>query len=136
MKTQMIKLIVGICFLVCSCVTTPPPPPLAVEPSSPESGLTIKQVLGAVQPKQKQAQECFETALKSYRSLQGKLYYELEITPTGDLRESAIIRDDMSMKVPPFEHCLSEVFRSIKFPAPKGGATVKVSYLSLNFKPK
>lgn len=130
--------IAWITFLILSsCVVSKPPaPPFSVTPSTDVLGLTKKEVAQSLRPQLKAVQDCYEKALASYRSLEGRLFLEIKISSTGGVQESTIIRDEMSMKAPEFDKCLNFAVSAIKFPAPRGGVSVSVQYYPLIFKPK
>jgi TonB family protein len=69
---------------------------------------------------------CYEKQLNSNPNLSGKVAVYFTIAPTGDVA-SASIRET-SMNDENVESCVVKVMRSLKFPKPRGGGIVVVTY--------
>lgn len=69
---------------------------------------------------------CYEKQLNANPNLSGKIAVYFTIAPTGSVA-SAKIRES-SMKNRNVESCVTKVMRSLKFPQPRGGGIVVVTY--------
>lgn len=69
---------------------------------------------------------CYEKELQADPNLAGKAAVYFTIAPNGAVAEAGLRESSLdNQKV---ESCLSQVMRSLKFPAPKGGGVVIVTY--------
>jgi len=69
---------------------------------------------------------CYEKQLSSNPNLGGKVSVYFTIAPTGSVAK-AMVRET-SMNNATVEGCVNKVMRSLKFPKPKGGGIVVVTY--------
>ena len=68
---------------------------------------------------------CYERALTSNAGLEGKLTTLFVIGGGGEVESTSIVQSTVSNDV---DACVTRVLKSLKFPAPKGGGTVSVTY--------
>lgn len=69
---------------------------------------------------------CYEVALKTNPKLAGKVSVHFKIGPTGEVAEASIRSD--TMRELSVAACLVKVMRSLKFPQPRNGGVVVVTY--------
>jgi hypothetical protein len=73
-----------------------------------------------------QVRRCYEDQLKKTPSLEGMVTVNFEISGSGMLNYSKVIKSSLgSAKV---ERCITQKMMGWKFPRPKGGTTVNVNY--------
>lgn len=68
---------------------------------------------------------CYERALTSSPDLEGKLTVLFQIAATGDVASVSKVQSTLTNDV---DGCVQRVLQSLKFPTPKGGGTVSVTY--------
>jgi len=68
---------------------------------------------------------CYERALTADADLEGKLTTMFIIGGAGDVQSANVVQSTLSGEV---DGCVNRVLKSLKFPAPKGGGTVNVTY--------
>ncbi len=99
--------------------------PLASE-AFVEGGLERDQILAVLQRARGQATYCYEKGLQTDPGLRGRIELAFIIGGRGRVTSSRIGHSSMgSSKV---ERCLQNVVRGLKFPQPKGGVDVSVSF--------
>lgn len=69
---------------------------------------------------------CYEKQLNANPNLQGKIAVYFTIAPTGDVADASV--RETSMNEENVESCVVKVMRSLKFPKPRGGGIVVVTY--------
>ena len=91
------------------------------------SGSLDKTVIQRVMRQKRQAiRYCYEKSLKIDPTMSGKIVVSFVITPEGTVSEASIKSN--TLKNEDIKACLLKVIRSMKFPAPKGGGIVKITY--------
>jgi hypothetical protein len=118
----------------------PPPPPPEEEPSAPPpeasapvatkatgpspcagtcGGASSPELESSLRGRAGQARGCYNRALSSDASLEGKLSVAVRIGPQGTVCSVAIQSDTLGS--PQVASCVEQKFRSGKYPAPSGG---------------
>jgi pSer/pThr/pTyr-binding forkhead associated (FHA) protein len=69
---------------------------------------------------------CYEKQLNANPNLAGKISVYFTIAPTGDVAQASV--RETSMNEENVESCVVKVMRSLKFPKPRGGGIVVVTY--------
>lgn len=69
---------------------------------------------------------CYEKQLSSNPNLSGKISIYFTIAPTGTVPKASVRETSMNSKA--VEDCTVQVMKSLKFPEPKGGGVVVVTY--------
>lgn len=69
---------------------------------------------------------CYEKQLSSNPNLAGKISVYFTIAPTGAVAQTQV--RESSMNNATVENCVQGIMKSLKFPAPKGGGIVVVTY--------
>lgn len=90
------------------------------------SGLDRDQIAEVIQRNSGQVRFCYEQALQSDPSLNGRIAVDFTIGGNGLVKAAGIENTTMNSKS--VEDCIVLRLRSWKFPLPKGGVDVKVSY--------
>jgi len=72
---------------------------------------------------------CYEKSLLAKPALEGTVQVQFFIAPSGSVATAAATGVD-----PEVSDCVAGVFKSIEFPAPKGGGGVQVNY-PITFRP-
>jgi hypothetical protein len=91
-----------------------------------EGGLDRSVVAATIAKYLSQVRACYETGLKHNPGLGGQVTMAFEIGGQGDLNYSHVQRSNLDDKE--VEQCISQRMMSWKFPKPRGGVNVKVSY--------
>lgn len=73
----------------------------------------------ALRAKGGQARGCYNRALRQDATLTGKMTLSVRIGPTGNVCSASVIED--SLNDPAVATCVTQMFRSGKFPPPQGG---------------
>ena len=90
-------------------------------------GLLDKSLVDAViRRNMSQIRYCYQRELTKNRSLRGKIIVQFTIAPDGSVSKTGI--KSSSMGSPNVENCIAGRFKRFKFPEPKGGDVVVVSY--------
>ncbi len=129
----------------------PPPPPEEVvdagsEPEAPKKAQHAAgpvgcagpcsgdsaAVQGALAGRARQAQGCYERALRQNAMLEGQIRVSVRIAPSGAVCSANIIADQLGD--PSVGGCILQRFRASSFPAPKGGCMD--AQVPINFKAK
>ena len=91
------------------------------------TGALDKAIIRRVINKNRQAiKYCYDKELQKKKDLHGKIVVTFVISPTGRVVKSSVKQSTMKNKS--VEDCIAERVRRFKFPAPKGGGIVEVSY--------
>lgn len=110
-------------------VNTPGPNPCDVKTCKGAAGSDLES---ALQFRAKQAHRCYDNALASDNTLQGKVTISVKIGGNGGVCGVNVVSNELSNAS--VAQCVANSFRSASgFPAPKGGC-VEVN-LPINFKP-
>jgi hypothetical protein len=96
------------------------------EETSVEGGLDREAIAEVIRKNLGQIRYCYERQLSSNRDLYGKIMVKWTIDASGSVVEPRI--DTTTMKSAMVEGCVVRRVASWKFPQPKGGTLVKVSY--------
>ena len=91
-----------------------------------EGGLDRDVIADVIKRNLGQIRYCYERQLSSNPDLYGKVMVKFTIGATGEVGEPKI--DGSTMKSALVEGCILRRLASFKFPMPKGGTNVKVSY--------
>ena len=91
------------------------------------TGALDKQIIRRVINKNRQAiKYCYDKELQKKKDLEGKIVVKFVIAPNGSVVSSSIRESTMGNAA--VEDCIAERVKRFKFPAPKGGGIVEVSY--------
>jgi pSer/pThr/pTyr-binding forkhead associated (FHA) protein/outer membrane biosynthesis protein TonB len=93
---------------------------------SKSDGLTQKEVMDVVKKYAGQIQQCYERALLSEPSLSGRIEYEWNITPKGDVTTARVKRTDVQNS-DALNECVLNLFKAMKFPTAKNGESTTPS---------
>ena len=101
---------------------------LAQKPDAgqPAGTLTKEEVQKVVNRHQNEVKSCFEQALRLKPNLEGKVAVMFNISAAGDVTEAMI--DSDTLQDANTTACMLTVVRTWKFPEPKGGGPVTVTY--------
>lgn len=98
--------------------------------SGPCDGIANAQLQSALGAKGGQARGCYERALRNNPTLEGRLMIAARLGPQGQVCSANVTSN--SLGDPGVASCITQMFRSGKFPAPSGGSCVDVQ-VPLNF---
>ncbi len=90
------------------------------------------EVQGALGARARQAQGCYERALRQNAMLEGQIRVSVRIAPGGAVCSANIVSDQLGD--PSVGGCILQRFRASSFPAPKGGCMD--AQVPINFKAK
>ncbi len=91
------------------------------------TGALDKAIIRRVINKNRQAiKYCYDKELQKKKDLHGKIVVTFVISPTGRVVKSSVKQSTMKNKA--VENCIASRVKRFKFPAPKGGGIVEVSY--------
>ena len=94
-----------------------------------EGGLTREEIQRVISRVQSQIKYCYEKELTKDPNLEGKLVASWTISGTGDVVASSAAQNTFSGgSAQPVEQCVMRIIQRLKFPNPKGGGQVFVSY--------
>jgi hypothetical protein len=91
-----------------------------------EGGLDRSVVQATIAKYLSQVRACYETGLKKNPGLGGQVTMNFEINGAGDLNFAKVQKT--SLDNAEVENCISQKMMTWKFPKPRGGVAVKVSY--------
>ncbi|MGE4130374.1 MAG: AgmX/PglI C-terminal domain-containing protein [Bdellovibrionales bacterium] len=91
-----------------------------------DQGLDRSQIQATIMRYLSQVRACYEEGLKRDQSLIGQVTMNFEINGTGNLNFARVGRSSLNDR--PVESCISMKMMNWKFPEPRGGVNVKVSY--------
>ncbi len=91
-----------------------------------EGGLDRSVVQATIAKYLSQVRACYETGLQRNPGLGGQVTMAFEISGSGDLNFAKVQKT--SLDDGPVEQCISQRMMGWKFPKPRGGVAVKVSY--------
>ena len=129
----------------------PPPPPSVAEPDAgppsgsqrrvhdlpdpcktPCNGRENASLIAALRGKGGQARSCYERALRTNSTLQGRMTLRVTVGATGEVCSAAVGTDGLGD--PGVTNCVLGQFRAASFPPPQGGCVN--TEVPLNFVPK
>lgn len=99
--------------------------PLASE-AKVDEGLDRSQIQATIMRYLSQVRACYEEGLKRNQALIGQVTMNFEVNGTGLLNFARVQRSSLNDR--PVEDCISQKMMTWKFPEPRGGVNVKVSY--------
>lgn len=91
-----------------------------------DEGLDKSQIQATIMRYLSQVRACYEDGLKRNQALIGQVTMNFEINGGGNLNFSRVQRSSLNDR--PVEDCISTKMMNWKFPQPRGGVNVKVSY--------
>lgn len=91
-----------------------------------EGGLDREVIAEVIKRNLGQIRYCYERQLSANRDLYGKISVKFDIVASGEVAQPRI--DSTNIKSAMMEGCILRRIAGWKFPLPKGGTTVKVSY--------
>jgi len=91
-----------------------------------DEGLDRSQIQATIMRYLSQVRACYEEGLKRNQALIGQVTMNFEINGGGNLNYSRVGRSSLGDR--PVEECISTKMMNWKFPQPRGGVNVKVSY--------
>lgn len=91
-----------------------------------DEGLDRSQIQATIMRYLSQVRACYEEGLKRNQALIGQVTMHFEINGAGNLNYSRVGRSSLGDR--PVEECISQKMMNWKFPQPRGGVNVKVSY--------
>lgn len=91
-----------------------------------EGSLSREEIEAVIRANLAKIKACYERFLQAKRNLAGRVQTKFVIAPDGTVSSSDIQRSDLSHG--PTENCIAKEITRWKFPHPRGGGEVKVSY--------
>ena len=91
-----------------------------------KGGEARSQIQATIMRYLSQVRACYEEGLKRNQALIGQVTMNFEVNSTGALNFSRVQRSSLNDR--PVEDCISAKMLNWKFPQPRGGVNVKVSY--------
>ena len=79
-----------------------------------------------IQSKMNQIRWCYQQEVQRNPNVAGQVVYKWVITPTGKVIGVKVASS--SLKSPAVEKCIASRIATWRFPSPRGGGTVKVTY--------
>jgi hypothetical protein len=94
-----------------------------------EGGLSREEIQRVISRVMSQIKYCYEKELNKDPNLEGKLVASWVIAGTGDVASSQMAQNTFSgASAQPVEQCVLRIIARLKFPQPKGGGQVFVTY--------
>lgn len=94
-----------------------------------EGGLSREEIQRVISRVMSQIKYCYEKELNKDPNLEGKLVMFWLISGSGDVQTTSASQNTFSgASGPPIEQCVQRIIQRLKFPAPKGGGVVNVTY--------
>lgn len=91
-----------------------------------DEGLDRSQIQATIMRYLSQVRACYEEGLKRNQALIGQVTMNFEVNGVGNLNFARVQRSSLNDR--PVEDCISTKMMNWKFPQPRGGVNVKVSY--------
>ncbi len=91
-----------------------------------DSGLDRSQIQATIMRYLSQVRACYEEGLKRNQALIGQVTMNFEVNGGGNINFARVQRSSLNDR--PVEECISQKMMNWKFPQPRGGVNVKVSY--------
>jgi hypothetical protein len=94
-----------------------------------EGGLSREEIQRVISRVMSQIKYCYEKELNKDPNLEGKLVMFWLISGSGDVQTASASQNTFSgASGPPIEQCVQRIIQRLKFPTPKGGGVVNVTY--------
>ncbi len=94
-----------------------------------EGGLSREEIQRVISRVMSQIKYCYEKELNKDPNLEGKLVMFWLISGSGDVTTASASQNTFSgAAAPPIEQCVTRIIQRLKFPTPKGGGVVNVTY--------
>jgi len=94
-----------------------------------EGGLSREEIQRVISRVMSQIKYCYEKELNKDPNLEGKLVMFWLISGSGDVQTASASQNTFSgASGPPIEQCVQRIIQRLKFPSPKGGGVVNVTY--------
>jgi hypothetical protein len=94
-----------------------------------EGGLTREEIQRVISRVMSQIKYCYEKELNKDPNLEGKLVASWVITGSGDVTSAQMAQNTFAgASAQPVEQCVVRIIQRLKFPQPKGGGQVFVTY--------
>jgi hypothetical protein len=94
-----------------------------------EGGLSREEIQRVISRVMSQIKYCYEKELNKDPNLEGKLVMFWLISGSGDVQTASASQNTFSgPSGPPIEQCVQRIIQRLKFPTPKGGGVVNVTY--------
>ncbi len=94
--------------------------------ASVDEGLTKDEVAKVIHAHLSEIRYCYESAILKDSTLAGKVSIDFKVGGKGDVNSSLV--SGTTVKDPQVGNCLANKLKAWKFPQPRGGVTVAVSY--------
>jgi TonB family protein len=91
-----------------------------------EGNLSREEIEAVIRANLAKIKACYERRLQAKRGLQGRVTSKFIITPDGRVSTASISQSDLADG--PTENCIASEIKRWKFPLPRGGGQVSVSY--------
>ncbi len=91
-----------------------------------KGSLTQEEIARVIRQNLSRFKYCYEKELNANPNLAGKIAINFTIAPTGDVPQARVSESQMGNST--VEDCTTRVMKSLKFPKPKGGGIVVVTY--------
>jgi formylglycine-generating enzyme required for sulfatase activity len=94
-----------------------------------EGGLSREEIQRVISRVMSEIKYCYERELNKDPNLEGKLVMSWLIGGSGDVQTASAPQNTFSgSSVQPIESCVKRIIQRLKFPSPRGGGVVKVTY--------
>ena len=94
-----------------------------------EGGLSREEIQRVISRVMSQIKYCYEKELNKDPNLEGKLVMFWLISGSGDVQTASASQNTFSGgSAAPIEQCVQRIIQRLKFPTPKGGGVVNVTY--------
>jgi hypothetical protein len=94
-----------------------------------EGGLSREEIQRVISRVMSQIKYCYEKELNKDPNLEGKLVMFWLISGSGDVQTASASQNTFSgPSGAPIEQCVQRIIQRLKFPSPKGGGVVNVTY--------
>jgi outer membrane biosynthesis protein TonB len=94
-----------------------------------EGGLSREEIQRVIARVMSQIKYCYEKELNKDPNLEGKLVMFWLISGSGDVQTASASQNTFSgSSAKPIEQCVQRIIQRLKFPTPKGGGVVNVTY--------
>gem|GEM_PF-1816954 len=97
--------------------------------------LDREEILKVINVKTTSIRSCYETALQTNQSLQGKLMVNFFIELDGSVSGAKIVEDKSTMKEKKVNECVMEIVKNMRFAPRKKGEPMEINF-PFNFQPK
>lgn len=91
-----------------------------------EGQLSKEEVEGVIRSNLPQIKACYDRALQTNPNLKGRVMTSFEIGANGKVSRSEIANSTLNH--PPTEQCVAQSIKQWRFPIPRGGGNVRVTY--------